>query len=109
MRFDPNRMTVRDLNDFYDITGVEWEDLDDGKGNIEMPKGKSPKVLLAIAFIAGRKNNKDFTLDDAYDTEIVDLVTVEEVPAPLEETPSSNSESDTDESSSNSESPTSSA
>lgn len=75
-KFNPNDMTVRDLDDFQRIVGVEYEDLVDDKGNLQMPKGKTTKVLHALALIVGRKEDPSFTEDDALDVKITDLVGV---------------------------------
>ena len=110
MKFDAGDMTVRDLNDFFDITGVEWEDMSDDTGTIVMPRGKSPKILLAMAFIAGRQVDKSFTLDDAYDCKVVELVggvaEEGEVPAPTAEPDPLSSGSGSSESESSEPAPT---
>ena len=63
--FDLNKLTVGDLEDLEEITGMQYEAIDWTK--------PGAKLLKAMAFIAGRWQNPDFTLEDARNIRIVEL------------------------------------
>lgn len=92
--FNPNDLTVGDLEDFEDITGKTLEDAfkprvvrDEVTNKVVIdPKTKRPmtetpmtaKMLLAIVYITGRKTEPNFSVDDARKTKVDELVLVAE-------------------------------
>ena len=84
LHFNADDLTVGDLNRFAEVAGMDFGDVLDKDGNFAMPKGGSHKVLLAMAFIAGRhQHGKGFTLEDAEDVKVTDLMSAaQEAPTP---------------------------
>lgn len=72
LRFDPNSMKIRDLVDLEDAAGAEaFQQIMEGK--------PTAKMIAALVWILKRRENPDFTLEDAYEVEVgqVDLEVVE--------------------------------
>ena len=70
--FDLNKLTVGDLEDLEELTGMQYEAINWAK--------PGAKLLKAMAFIAGRWENPEFTLDDARNIRIVELKPADENP-----------------------------
>jgi hypothetical protein len=87
LTFDENELTIGDLEDFEDVTGesvtkaLKGKPQKDDEGNlIRDEKGRpvtevelSARSLKALIWIASRKDNPDFTLDDARNVKITEL------------------------------------
>lgn len=87
LNFDPNDLTIGDLEDFEDLTGSTFEEafkavpVRDDEGNIEKDsKGKpvkamkvAAKTLKALVFIIYRKDDPDFTVEMARNVKITAL------------------------------------
>lgn len=85
--FDENNLTIGDLEDFEDATGVELQNalkpvpLRDDEGNLvrndkgEVERGVEikPKMLKALVWIANRHDDESFTLDDARRVKVTEL------------------------------------
>ena len=75
LTFDLDKVTLGDIVDIEDVCGVPWDDI------VEMDNPPT-KVLLAMVWVAKRRDNPKFTLDDARQTPIADIraMTVEADP-----------------------------
>lgn len=71
---DVNQLTVGDVEDIEDICGKPFEEL-----NFDNP---SAKLMKAIIFITGRRDNPEFTLDDARRVRLADVTLKESEPDP---------------------------
>jgi hypothetical protein len=83
----PNDMSIGDLEDFYDQTGMPIEKafepkpvLDDDGQKVLDDKGRpvkevqvNPKMLKVLVWIIERASNPDFTLEDARKVKISEL------------------------------------
>lgn len=75
LTFDLDKVTLGDIVDIEDVCGVPWDEI------VEMDNPPT-KVLLAMVWVAKRRDNPKFTLDDARQTPIADIraMTVEADP-----------------------------
>lgn len=75
LTFDLNKVTLGDIVDIEEVCGLPWDDILDMDG---LPT----KVLLAMVWVAKRRDNPDFTLDDARQTPVAEIqaMTVESDP-----------------------------
>lgn len=87
LNFNPDDLTIGDLEDFEDITGQTFDEafksvpVKDDEGNIERDdKGRpvkavkvTAKVIKALVYVIYRKDDPDFTLDDARNVKITAL------------------------------------
>lgn len=68
IRFSEDDLTIGDLEDFEEIVGASIDDaFQDGKS-------VSTKTLKAVVFITKRRDNPDFTLEDARKVKVSELV-----------------------------------
>jgi hypothetical protein len=84
LRVDPDKLTIGDLEDFEDVTGVPlYEAIEakpvrdedgnkvlDEKGRPELQTKISTKALKALIWITQRAENPDFSLEDARNVRI---------------------------------------
>ena len=66
LTFDLNKVTLGDIVDIEEVCGVAWDDILDMDG---LPT----KVLLAMVWVAKRRDDPDFTLDDARQTPVAEI------------------------------------
>lgn len=85
--FDENNLTIGDLEDFEEVTGLELQEalkpvaLKDDEGNVvrddegrpEMTVKIKPKILKALVWIANRHDNAEFSLKDARAVKVTEL------------------------------------
>lgn len=64
--FDLDKITVGDIVDIEETCGMPWDDIVD----MDTPP---TKVLLAMLWVVKRRDNPDFTLDDARNTPLADI------------------------------------
>lgn len=69
---DVNQLTVGDVEDIEDICGKPFEELD-----FENP---SAKLMKAVIYVNGRRDNPDFTLEDARQVRLGDVTLKESDP-----------------------------
>lgn len=62
---DVSQLTVGDVEDIEEICGRPFEELD-----FDHP---SAKLMKAVIFITGRRDNPDFSLDDAREVRLADV------------------------------------
>ena len=93
IRFNPDDMTIGDLEDFEDLVGKPFDEvvrpaprmeLDpetgemrrvfDEKGRPQMQVRMSAKAIKALVWILGKKQNPEFTLEDARNVKVTALV-----------------------------------
>jgi len=88
---DENKLTIGDLEDFEDVTGesltkalkpVTQRDengdiIRDDEGRPVQEVEVSARVLKAIVWIASRKDDPDFTLEDARNVAVTSLEVIE--------------------------------
>lgn len=67
MDFDIDTLTIAEVEVIEDATGQPFDDIFSDKG----PKAK---MLRAIAYVAGRRENPDFTWDDAGQAQITSFL-----------------------------------
>lgn len=65
LEFDINTLTIGDIEDIEDICGIAYEQIKWDK--------PSAKLLRAVVYISGRKQNPDFTMQDARNVRAVDF------------------------------------
>jgi hypothetical protein len=65
--FRPESLTVGELCDLTDVTGEQLNAVDLSKGIV------SPKVLLGLAWIIKRREDPEFTVEQAREIKVVDL------------------------------------
>lgn len=65
--FDPAALTIGDVEDIEDITGVAYSSIDWAS--------PSMKLMKAMVYISERRNNPAFTLDDARAVKVVEITT----------------------------------
>lgn len=86
LRFSVERITVGDMEDLEEITGLSFGELldalgsADNGGTLNIPI----KVLKALVYVIYRQENPDFTLDDARKVRVTELELVLEEPRPTE-------------------------
>ena len=86
LRFSVDDITVGDMEDLEDITGMPFGNLLDllakaeSGGTMSIPI----KVLKALVFIVYRQDNPEFTIDDARKVKVTELELVLEEPGPTE-------------------------
>lgn len=75
LTFDLDKVTLGDIVDIEEVCGIPWDDI------VEMDSPPT-KVLLAMVWVAKRRDDPDFTLDDARKTPVADIraMTVESDP-----------------------------
>lgn len=92
LRFNENDLTIGDLEDFEEVVGQSMDEVfspkakRDAEGNFVLDdNGKpvyvtspSPKALKALVWIIRRKDNPEFTLDDARGVKVTELELVSE-------------------------------
>ena len=64
--FDLDKVTVGDIVDIEETVGMPWDDIVD----MDSPP---TKVLLAMLWIVKRRDNPEFTLEDARDTPLAEV------------------------------------
>lgn len=76
LTFDLNKVTLGDIVDIEEVCGVAWDDILDLEG------GLPTKALLAMVWVAKRRDDPSFTLDDARETPVAEIqaMTVEADP-----------------------------
>lgn len=86
LRFSVERITVGDMEDLEEITGLAFGDLLDMLGKAESGGTMSIpiKVLKGLVFIVYRQDNPDFTVADARKVKVSELVLELEEPRPTE-------------------------
>lgn len=86
--FSEDDFTIGDLEDFEEITGsplTDFLDLMKANGSGEMRlDAKAVKIIKAIVFIVKRRENPDFTLEDARRVKFSELAFV---PSGVDPTP----------------------
>lgn len=88
LSFDPNKLTVGDLEDFEEVVGKELGDVlrprivrDPDTNEIELDEDEKPvrvvklpaKAIKALVWIVKRAENPEFTLDDARKVNVSEL------------------------------------
>ena len=58
LKFNIDEVTLGDIEDFEEMSGLDWDDLDFSGGNIPM------KALKALIFIMKRQNDPNVTVAD---------------------------------------------
>ena len=77
--FDPESLTVGELEDFADAAGMEFSeasylvDVEDGKGGTTQVRRMKAKGLVALVYILRRRTDPSFTLEDARQVKIADF------------------------------------
>jgi len=66
LTFDLNEVTLGDIVDIEEVCGLAWDDVLDMQN---LPT----KVLLAMVWVAKRRDNPDYTLDDARQTPVAEI------------------------------------
>ena len=66
LTFDLDKVTLGDIVDIEEVCGRSWDDI------VEMDSPPT-KVLLAMVWVAKRRDNPKFTLDDARQTPIAEI------------------------------------
>lgn len=66
LTFDLDQVTVGDIVDIEEVCGVPWDDI------VEMDYPPT-KVILAMVWVSRRRDNPDYTLDDARNTPLSDI------------------------------------
>ena len=64
--FDLDKVTVGDIVDIEETVGMPWDDIVD----MDSPP---TKVLLAMLWIVKRRDNPEFTLEDARNTPLAEV------------------------------------
>lgn len=82
LRIKPDELTIGDLADFEKIAGVTFTTATrtDKDGNSDL----SAVALLALVYIVKRKDDPNFTLDDARDVKLTELQIGEDKPDPTD-------------------------
>ena len=86
LRFSVDEITVGDMEDLEDITGLPFGEVLDMLTKAE-PAGTMSipiKVLKALVFIIYRQDNPEFTIADARKVKVTELELVLEEPGPTE-------------------------
>lgn len=87
LHIDPNDLTIGDLEDFEEVTGVSLQEalkpvplLDENGEKVFDEKGRpitevqvSTKTLKGLVWIIGRKENPSFSLTDARNVKVTSL------------------------------------
>ncbi len=88
LRFSVDSLTVGDLEDIEEITGIGIDDvmaaLTTGKVGANGTIGVPIKVLKALVFVVYRASDPAFTLDDARKVRVTELEVVLAEPDPTE-------------------------
>ena len=89
LRINPNDLTIGDLEDFEDICGMPFSEAFktklDANGQDTGMAMVTAKALKAVVYVAKRKANPDFTLEDAAKVKVSELVMdlgVKDIPPP---------------------------
>ena len=69
---DVQELTIGDIEDLEELCGVAFEKID--------WKNPGGKLMKAIVFIAGRRENPDFTIEDARNVKLGEIKVNEENP-----------------------------
>jgi hypothetical protein len=88
LNLNPEDLSIGDLEDFEEITGMQLQKALEAKPVIDPDTGKqvkdakgrplrevqiSTKVLKALVFLTKRRENPEFTLKDARDVKVTEL------------------------------------
>ena len=77
--FDPDSLTVGELEDFAEVAGMEFSEasyvveVEDGKGGTTTARRMKAKGLVALVYVLQRRTNPDFTLEDARKVKMADF------------------------------------
>ena len=67
LSFKLDELTIGDIEDIEEITGIEYDGIDWSK--------PSMKLMKAMVYISERRSNPAFTLDDARAVKVVEITT----------------------------------
>lgn len=74
IELDIETMTIGEIESLEEITGSSWRNID--------WENMPTKVMRALAFIAGRRQRPDFTIEDAGNVTLASFIREKAAPAP---------------------------